>query len=507
MVHEFGLDTGLQSEHVGRVDLGEEAKGEDLEHASTVDRGGTLSPQSQPGAYGPDMEPWWNEPMRRVFDGHKIVLAGAPATAWTEHIALLREAGAADVLVVATQGAGVGPLPDVETVVVQPPDGLSSMQRIHFANEMLEHPRTEVVEALDRFDPDGTAVIVGTFLNTAAALDGRPFLSHRRPEWLALEDKVVVDEFWERAGIGHQPATVVPLADVDAAAARIDRGAGTVWAADAREGFHGGAAATHWVVDDDSRQVALDALGPMCDRVRVMPFLDGVPCSVHGIVLPDGIAVLRPVEMVTLRQANRFVYAGCATYWDPPAEIRHQMRHAARRAGAQLADEVDFRGTFTVDGVHAADGFWPTELNPRFGAGINVIARASGLPILMLDALISGGVDIGRTARDLESELVAAADDHRGGGTWTVTSAPDAPNFDRRAAVDDLDGFRWAGTGDVPTARVTSGPGFIRCLYEPEGVAVGPSTAPRAARFWAFADRELAAGLGPLSPAPDLGQR
>ena len=31
-----------------------------------------------------------------------------------------------------------------------------------------------------------------------------------------------------------------------------------------------------------------------CDRVRVMPFLDGVPCSIHGLVLPDGTAAVPP---------------------------------------------------------------------------------------------------------------------------------------------------------------------------------------------------------------------
>ena len=67
----------------------------------------------------------------------------------------------------------------------------------------------------------------------------------------------------------------------------------------------------------------------------------------------------------------------------------------------------------------AADGFWPTELNPRFGAGINTIARAGGeLPILLLNELIGAGIPIGRTAAELEAELVAAADTHRGGGTW-----------------------------------------------------------------------------------------
>ena len=52
-----------------------------------------------------------------------------------------------------------------------------------------------------------------------------------------------------------------------------------------------------------------------------MPFLEGIPCSIHGVVFPDGVATFRPVEMVTLRRpgSNRLHYAGAATFWDPPA--------------------------------------------------------------------------------------------------------------------------------------------------------------------------------------------
>ena len=50
-----------------------------------------------------------------------------------------------------------------------------------------------------------------------------------------------------------------------------------------------------------------------------MPFLEGVPCSIHGLVLPDGTAVFRPVELAILRGPDRrFVYGGLGTTWDPP---------------------------------------------------------------------------------------------------------------------------------------------------------------------------------------------
>lgn len=436
------------------------------------------------------MDDWWIPPLRSVFAGRRVVLAGASAAVWTEHLALLRSSGVTDLLVVANAW-GAGERPSVATVVVPAPSGMSMMEQIRFDDDFLADPPVEVLTALADFDPSGDALVIGSFLNTTAQLAGRPFVSHRRPEWVALEDKVEVDAFWDRAGVDRQPSMVVPLGEAAAASGSIDRGDGTVWAADARDGFHGGASQTYWVADSDSRDAAISGLQPVCDRVRVMPFLDGIACSIHGIVLPDGVAVLRPVEMVTLRQGRRFVYAGCATYWDPPDPIREQMRSVARATGAQLAVELDFRGTFTVDGVVSADGFWPTELNPRFGAGINAIARATDLPILLVNDLVVGGYGLGRSAAAIEDELVEQADRHRGGGTWQEGLA-----HETEPGLREVDGH-----------TVTIGKSFLRCLWDPELTPPGPSTAPRACEFWAHADREFGTNIGPLSPAPDLFRR
>lgn len=441
--------------------------------------------------------------MRDVFEGRRVVFAGAVAAAWTEHTALLESLGVTEMMVYATEGRGVGPVPDLPTVVVEPPAGLALMDGIRFGNDALADPSPAVRRALDAFDPHGEALVVGSFLSATPELAGREFLAYRHPAWEALEDKVVVDAFWDRASVDRQPSAVVPLAGVGAASARLDRGTGTVWAADARDGFHGGGSQTYWVTDAASADHARNGLAAVCDMVRVMPFVEGVPCSIHGIVLPDGVVVLRPVEMVVLRSRRRgfgeFVYAGCATFWDPPDAIRGQMREVARRVGRRLDDEVGFRGTFTVDGVAAADGFWPTELNPRFGAGIMTIARASGLPMLMLHHVIAGGHPVGRAAADIERDLLEGADARRGGGTWKWGLPVDATFTGRRAACGSDDAWRWAHDTETGDADVTSGVGFVRCAYDAASTPVGPSTARRAAGFWAFADREVGSDLGALS--------
>ena len=239
-----------------------------------------------------------------------------------------------------------------------------------------------------------------------------------------------------------------------------------------------------------------------------MPFLDGIPCSIHGIVLPDGVAVLRPVEMVTLRRGHEFVYAGCATYWDP--DRRSSASRCAPSPGARASsspDEVDFRGTFTVDGVVAADGFWPTELNPRFGAGHQRPSpAASGLPIVLVNDLIVGGHDIGRTPLDFEADLVDARP------TPTEAAAPGMGGLDIETELESDDGrsttmVRGRGpsrAGRRSTVALTTGAGFVRCIYDHASTPIGPSTARSAAAFWDFAADEFGTDTAGLSAGTGL---
>jgi hypothetical protein len=239
---------------------------------------------------------------------------------------------------------------------------------------------------------------VATFLNELSEVGGRRCLAYRRPEWVALEDKTVVDALWDRCRVARASSEIVPAdgAALVAAARRLDRGCGTVWAADARHGYSGGAEGLRWVRGDDVAG-AVGFMSARAGRVRVMPFLEGIPCSIHGIVFAEYVAALRPLEMVTLRSESEsgFFYAGVASYWDPPPEDREAMRSLARRVGAALRREIGFRGPFTIDGVLTAEGFLPTELNPRCGAGLQALSSGlSDLPLQTLIAAISAGIDL-----------------------------------------------------------------------------------------------------------------
>jgi hypothetical protein len=279
-----------------------------------------------------------------------------------------------------------------------------------------------------------------------------------------------------------------------------------VWSADARDGFNGGGAYVRWVRDEADRRDALDLLLPRCDRVRVAAFVDGVPCSIHGFVVDDGVAAFRPVELVTLRapSAPRLRYCGCATFFDLPSDEVANMRAAVRQVGEHLRTTVGYRGAFTLDGIASADGWVATECNPRYGAGLGYVDHVlPELTLMMLHyAVVEGVADVETAA--LECAVVEAGMRTRWGGAWT----PVTRTFDEAskvALVGGVDGFRPALAGEPADASLESGPGreggFVRLEFDAARTRRGPSIAPLAVAGFAFADRELDLGLGPLSPA------
>ncbi|MDQ3973363.1 MAG: hypothetical protein M3276_03345, partial [Actinomycetota bacterium] len=85
--------------------------------------------------------------------------------------------------------------------------------------------------ALQRFDPDGCALVVTSLFSQLEAVAGRRVLGARPQAWRRLEDKTLVDAVWDAAGVARVPSAVVPAtrSHLLAAAADLDRGLGTVW--------------------------------------------------------------------------------------------------------------------------------------------------------------------------------------------------------------------------------------------------------------------------------------
>lgn len=265
------------------------------------------------------MDDHYRRLLEQHYGGRRWVLAVGVLPAATALIEQLRQLGAEAVFVVAG-GRGTGPVPDDVPTTVLDTGGADVMDQIRrFGRALGDLPpaTTATTAALDAFDPERRARVIGDFFVEHSHVAGRAVQGARRAAWQALEDKTTVDALWDDAGVTRAATRVVPaaLATLRVASAQLDRGRGVVWAADNRRGWHGGARSLRWVATPQQASDAAAFMVEHADRVRVMPFLDGVPCSIHGVVFDDATAVFRPCEMVVLRRPGRgdLLYVGTSS--------------------------------------------------------------------------------------------------------------------------------------------------------------------------------------------------
>ena len=433
-----------------------------------------------------------------------LVVAAAQAKEFTK-------LGASNPLLVAgTEGTGELPGADEADVVLLNTHGDTLMDGIRAFERAIADPSPELVAKVDAYDPDHSALFIGTLFSTDGVDLGRRAYGSRPAAWERLEDKTVIDEVLVRAGVRCSPHEVVAASrdELAAAHAALDLGTGTAMAGDAREGWWGGASYFRWVGDERELDDAAAFFAEHCDKVRVLPFLEGIPCSIHGMVFDDEVIAFRPVEMITLRHADRreLRYTGVATFWDPSDDDRDDMRNAACRAGKTLRDEVSYRGLFTLDGVITADGFRPTELNPRGGAGLSPQIGGLGLPLHFLSRMTIECEPVDLKPTELERLVIEHADAHRSGRCFTTTAMP--AEQVQYPVVSDPEGFRPADEGETPDGHMVRGPSplgsFNAYVPDPSRMKVGPSFAPIAARAFAYMDEHFDTGLGPLEAAKNV---
>ena len=457
----------------------------------------------------------WTAHLAEPFRDRPVIAGFEVLAGMTRLVTELAAWGARRPLLI-SRGIGTGPLPapeDAEVLVLEEDGATSMTETVRASVAFVEDLPAAVVSRVEAYDPGREAVwLVGPFVPSGRLLD-RPVFGGRAAAWATLEDKTRADELWDAAGVPRAPAVAVPPAQdhLIRAARSLDEGDGTVWAGDARDGVNGGADFVRWVTSAKQAAEAYDFFARNCDRVRVMPFLEGVPCSIHGIVLPDGVAVLRPVEMVVLRrpETGRFVYGGISTYWDPAAVDREEMRGVARRTGELLAERVRYRGGFSVDGVLTRDGFRPTELNPRFSGGLSRMARGvPELPVELLQLNLTAGRAPGLTAQAVEELLLSAVDDQRTGDAMGVSAAVHRTETDTVQVVLAGGSFRPAPEGTQPAGAISAGPNavgaFVRFAPAAGVLRRGDRMAPYSIAMRAFADRRWSTDFGPIEAAPDV---
>jgi hypothetical protein len=452
--------------------------------------------------------------VRHQFEGRSLILAGAPLAAYTRAVDEFRRQDAERLFLVA-EGLGTGDLPPegAAEVYLYESHARTIMDEFRFTERFLSDPPLELRARLDAWDPDHEAVLLATPFYYQPTFAGRRAYGWRRPAWLALEDKVVIDEVWDASGVSRAPSEIVPAEGeaLAAAARRLDRGGGVAMAGDAAEGFNGGAEYFRWVRESTDVAQAAAFFAEHCDRVRVMPFLDGIPCSIHGYVMPGSVIAFRPCELMTLRRPDSIElrYAGAASFWDPDDDDRVAMRFVARKVGAHLRKRVDYRGGFTVDGILTEEGFLPTELNTRPGAALGTLLRKlPDLPIGAIQRALVEGEELDFRPADLEELIVTSADQHRGGGgwTWTRTSTLETVTLGLRRGPDgrlESDAESESGTGTLAYGPGAQG-GFVRFTPDADATPRGPSFAPQVVEAFRLADELWQTDIGSLVPAPDL---
>lgn len=448
------------------------------------------------------------ERIASIHRGRKWLVIADAAAGTTSTVDRLNEHGAAGVMVIAST-EGTGDLPEADRIHYTRTGGDTIMDGIRSFMAAVERPGTALSDAVRRFDPSEDAMVLGAGFSRRSELAGRPIYGRREPSWGALEDKTTVDSIWDAAGIAAPPHAVVPLRDAPQAAAELAGDLGTVWVADNRRGWHGGAEFTRRVRFPDEATAAVTWFGRHARRVRITPFLEGIPCSIHGFVTDDGVAVFRPVELYILRRLDEptFYYARVGTFWDPPREVRSNMRSAARRVADVLVDRVGYRGGFGIDGVCTADGFRPTELNPRLSAGLSIQARTADIPLGDVERLMLED-DLAVDPRDLEDTIVSAADGTRSGSFFFPTAsrlgaASVGFEFDERGAPALVDADEVDDAGIMRSGPATFG-AVIMAFLKTESTPVGPSTAPLAPPLMALAREHWGIDLPPVEAARDV---
>lgn len=458
---------------------------------------------------------YYRDLLHPIYKNRKLLHVGDVDVGMVGIARVLETLGAAPPLLIAgSQGTSSTEFPsDLNLITLGIVASSNMVETTRTFERSLTDLPIEIHEQIQHWDPKCEANwVCAATLGEISSVAGRQKYGKRLPEWTAVEDKTTIDSFWDSIGVQRAPSRIVKVSrhDILDIAADLDEGRGTVWAADNREGVHGGAIGIRWVKNNGEVSGVVDELRELANRVRIAPFLEGVPMSIHGVVFPTSTAVFRPVELITLRyrERSRFLWGGCSTSYDPSDRDRVEMREVARRAGNALKENVNFRGPFSIDGVITEHGFMPTELNPRMSGGFGPLTK--GLPNLPFAPLCWAAMeneDLDYKPDLLEQLIIEHADSERLLRGHVVTSRSFNETSEIKLVRDGQE-YREPCDDEVADATLTCGPsptgGIIFLGLNKESSTAGALVASEVVRALRFCDRRLGTDFGPLDCALEV---
>lgn len=450
---------------------------------------------------------YWRGLVERTLGGRRLVVVAPTAAGAGAAAERLRALGATAVFVIAESGDAEPPPGAAGAWSLRLPASPSDSEAIRLLDRALADPEPGLVAALDAFDPAREALVLDTPFAGEPFLAGRRRYGWRRPERARLEDKAQVEDVWRACGVPHMESRVVDAAssrELLAATRELDAGDGVVWAADASAGWNTSGERTWWVPEPGRAPAAEAALAPFAKLIRVTAFVPGVPCSLHVLVLDDDVVLFAPVELVTLRPegGGAFLFAGASTRYAPDDATARSLRATAVAVATHVRDAYGYRGPLTLDGIAAAEGFVPTEINARFGSGLGVEHSLPDLPLYLLGRCVDEGEPYDLRPRELESLVVGAIRERPTYGITLRCASGAVPS--EEGLAEEPGGFVRGGGGDATMAVTRHGDEpWATWSVMPEGAGTGPVTVlgPAVARLLAETSDELRLGLNGLLAA------
>lgn len=448
--------------------------------------------------------------------GRDFVLMGAPMPTIERDARLLEALGARQVLRIGSR-ASFEPAP-ADRLHVYVDDVLAHDPRERFSRweAFLAEPTREVRDAVDRFDPAGTAQLVAFRPLVVDHFGDRELPGARRPSWARFERKTQALALFDATRTPHPPMTVLDVRDVPksqfreisyARAFKGRNGSGAVWSADPLDGPASGARFVRRARNNEEISSAYQYFSMSAGSVLVTPFVEGIPCSMHGFVTKAGTAAFRSIESVVLRRGPRFSYAGAASRWQAPPDVQSTMQECAKRVGEWLHENLGYRGGFTLDGILGESGFVANEVNTRPGDAARYFYEAvPGIPFETLTVLeAADAVDL--DVDELERAILDAPPYEFARLHLRVREEP-GPVSEHAVRVDA------AGAEVVPPAHANAhvrhepwaGGGRIVMEFDRKLVAPGHSVASVVRDLAQVANDRFGLDLGQLEAARDVSR-
>ena len=470
--------------------------------------------------YDPSIAHYQKE-LKKFFSEKSWIVATGVVVASVNIAKDLRKIGAKKVLAIGVV-RGTGNIddtdPNIEIINLQQQTATDMMAAIRKEEMLLADLPTWVHKRIERFDPKNQARVIGNIFSTHSHIAGRKVLGARPESWQKLENKITIDNFWDEVGIPRSPSEIVDihLHSLEELTQEIvpkyDWGMGTVWAGDNKEGWHGGAKLLRWVRTSEQAKQAYDFFTDKCDHLRVMPFMNGLPCSIHGWNFSTETIALRPCEMLVFQQhgSSKLIYSGSSTNWKPTEKTRKQMQDVAIKVGKHLKKTIGYRGSFTVDGIVTKNGFRPTELNPRFGAALNrMSASFEDLPLYFLHLCTAEDIELDYRPKHLQKIIVETVEETPvSRGMYTLEGTSNVTPQTLELIPDKENGWKIADESAENTCSIRLGQApsgaLIFATVHPVFVKKGFSVAPLLASMFKFAGKQWNLEVAKLIPAPDV---